>query len=164
MDATPFRTITTPAPTPSVEQNGGQETAPKRAAIEQSSEIRPSLTAYSEIEGVPYTADHFDIRPFMQDASYSEMQNDVYAVDSWVRSQIADKGLTDTPEAYAEIVATLDAEIGVYKTEKPLEHFRRIAAAVKALERLSAARIKPVLDMKSLTTSEYEQIVGAYRG
>lgn len=158
MDAKPFRTIANLSDTLVAT---GPQAKPDQVNIASSEvDIKPGLSVYESVEGHPYTAKYFDLKPFLEDDSFDKIRQEIRLVDEFVKAQVKSKGLKDTLDSYQEVISKIDGQIGVYQNEKPLEHFIRIAQAVKAISRLEQARIKPVLSADNLTVAEFEGIGG----
>lgn len=165
MDATPFRTAAVETPTATdTSQGDALAKAPLTIDPNASGDVEVGLNLYNEVKGHPYTAEHFGLTSALEAGDMPGVsKQDIYGVDDFILSTIADRGLTNTPEAYQEVLQSIDDQIGTYENEQPAEHFKRVAAAIKAIQRMQSARVKPLLDMGNLTTFEYEAIHGLNR-
>lgn len=158
MDSKPFRSINNLSDT--LVATGPQAKPDQVNIAPQEADIKPGLSVYESVEGIPYTAKYFDLAPFLEDDSFDKIRQDIREVDEFVKAQVNSKGLKDTLDSYQEVISKIDGQIGVYQNEKPLEHFIRVAQAVKAITRLEKAHVKPVLSADNLTVAEFEAIGG----
>jgi hypothetical protein len=157
----PFRTVSTPA-TELVEQ----VPQGKREALltPEKVDVAPGLTIYEEVNGVPYTADFFRMGAFMESPDMPDTKSDIRSFEEFVRGEIKGRGMTDTKEAYEEVVKAMENDIGADENEAPTERFRRLSAAAKAIQRLRSLSKKPLLNGSNLQTAEFEMIYGGRRG
>lgn len=153
---TPFRTLTPLSTT----TGRGVVSNPQSSdqLIAKSADVEPTLSIWAEINGVPYTAEHFGMSAFMGDPVFSDVSEEVSTLDNFIRNEISDRGLQDTPASYQEIIKSIEEQIGKYENEKPLDRFKRISTAASAIARLRSATKKPILDIEHLSLREYETI------
>lgn len=160
MEIQPIRTVQ-----PSVPAQGTTVSTSERTPQPvESHDVEPGISVYEEVKGYPYAQEAFGLEHFLQDKSYGDVRGEMHEVEEFVQSQIKAKNLQNTTEAYREILAQLNKEIGEYANERPFEYFKRVASAVKAINRLKAAHIQPVLSPDVLSIPEFEAIKGIVRG
>ncbi len=161
MDTQPFRVVTPTPSTPvaegavSVGTKKGTDTAPAA-----STEGMP-INLHADLKGTHYTAEYFGLQPFLDGTDITGIQDDIPVVDNFILDEMKDKNMEQTPEAYQEILDEIGKQIGKYDNEKKVDYFRRVTEAVKAIKRLRAAKVQPVLTATSLTPAEYAAIHGA---
>lgn len=148
-----FRTAETPQ---SIPVANVPDVKPLPAPILAKSNKEQGLFVYESLNGHPYTAKHFDMVPHW-DSPTSEMQDNIKLVDEWVQSKAKSRNLTDSQSSYQEIIDGVLKQIGKSSNEKPQATFERIATAIGAYKRLEEAKLSPVLDVNSMTPTEYKK-------
>ena len=123
--------------------------------LSKSNENEP-LYVYKQLNGHPYTAQHFDMK-LNYESPTSEMQEQIESVDEWVLSKAKERNLSDAQSSYQEIVDGVLKQIGKSPNEKPQATFERIANAIEAYKRLEMAKLPTILDVKSMTPDEYKK-------
>lgn len=114
------------------------------------------LYTFETLNGFPYTAKHFDMKAFW-DSPTSDMQDKIKDLDGWVQSKARERKLEDSPSSYEEIINGILKQIGKSENERPQATFERVVNAVEAYERLEAAKLPTILDVKSMTPDEYKK-------
>lgn len=110
-------------------------------------------------EGMPYSADYFNLQNYFNDETFLDMANDMLYLDWYVQNKIAENQLTDSQASFEQIIGEIISEIGKYPTEKSSSVFQRVVEAAKALTRLESVKIKP--EAAKLTVKEIEDIHGS---
>lgn len=148
---TEFRAASAPS-TPS--DTAGQD-KPSGPVSADKSTPSPGLFTHKSVKGQPMTVNHFNLQTFW-DSETSGMHNDIEGLDEWVIEKAHERGLEDKAESYQEIMDEVLNQIGRSDNEKPHKTFERVKIAVEAIKRLEEAKIKPVLNVHTLTPKEYK--------
>lgn len=159
MDATPIRTVSnnsgdsySPEPTLGNESN---DTVPNGK-----DDVSPPLSAYFDLNDVPYSAKYFNVENYMNDPDFIDVIEMIAYLDEFAIEKVTDLKLQDTLESYDEIMQEVGKKIGQYENEDPVNRVRRFYTAVNAIARMESAKIEPVLDAINLNPDEYQILHG----
>lgn len=165
-----FRVAAAPVATvdaPSAPEASDSATQPPTQNVQAAQDVKtddPTLNIYEEVKGHPYTADFFHVDNYLEDPMFDGMSENVRSLDEFVRSEIRERGLKHTTDAYKEVIGQIESEIGAYDNEDTVERFNRFATAIKAIQRLRSVTRKPLLDSQNLSVKEYSLIFGRRSG
>lgn len=114
------------------------------------------LYTYKTVHNRPLTVDNFKLNTFWESPT-ADMRDKIEMVDEWIIEKAKQRNLEDKPESYKEIVDEILNQIGKSDNEKPLATFERLSTAIDAVKRLEEAKLPPVLDVNTLTATEYKK-------
>lgn len=123
-----------------------------------SSTLDPGLYTFEAVKGYPYGVKHFNLKNFYDSGNYPELTDQLKEVDAYIYQKAKDRSLEDTGKSYEEVVNEILDKIGKSKNEEPFNTFKRVTAAVQAMQRLKEAKLSENLDLQNLTSKEIEDI------
>jgi hypothetical protein len=118
------------------------------------------ISSYMDATGYPYSVEHFDLGLYWDDPLFKDIRIELMTVENYVKDKMAELGLTDTKEAYLEVIESVLDMITAYENEKPLERLHRLAVTMRAITEMESAKIEPVLSVNNLQPEDYEDIYG----
>lgn len=161
MSDTPIRVVNQPASSgpDGTFATPGQPGMAVNSGLDTSVSVAYSL--YSEVNGRPYTADKFGLQLYWGDPLFKDIRIDMQTVEDYASRKMYELGLTDTVEAFDEVIKQVTDMINTYENEKPEVLFKRLSSAIKALNRMENAKMDTVaLNAETLEPGEYENIYG----
>ena len=112
---------------------------------------------FEAVNGFPLTAQHFDMKTFWDSPTAEIQREQIRSLDDWIKEKVQERKMTDSQDSYQEIINGILKQIGKSDNEKPQATFERVYNAVEAFKRLEAAKLPTILDVNSMTPSEYKK-------
>jgi hypothetical protein len=132
----------------------GSSSAPTSSSAK--STLEPGLYTFPTVKGYPYGIKHFNLKQFYESGNYPDMVNEMKSLDEYVYQKAKERGLKDADSSYQEIVDEILGKIGKSSSEETYNTFKRVSAAVQAMQRMSEAKLPVNLDLENLTSKEIE--------
>ncbi len=91
----------------------------------------PPLSIYKEIKGKPYSAEYFNLGKNWETWNFPK---ELEAIEMFVTGEIKISNLTDSTEAFKEIITKLENKIGRRENEKTWSRLDRLVSYIRAIE------------------------------
>lgn len=160
MDAIPIRSVSSGQADYGSDQPSLHSTEDDGVVSREDLGVTPPMSSYLELTGLPYAADFFGVKDFMNDSDFFTAQEMARYLDAFVIQRIADINLQNTTESFDEIMEKIADQIGEYQNEDPMNKLLRFYTAANAMTRLESAKIEPVLNAINLEPDEYQTLHG----
>jgi len=120
---------------------------------QQPTEAEPPLEVWSQVNGMPYTAKHFDVNVWNSHAERS-----VRAIEGFVMDEITKKGLDPTIDSYHEIMRGIDGFLALSPNTAKNVRFDKVVDYVNLFtkyNRIEQKKKKLIAQVNQLREIEY---------